>query len=151
LDFSDFYLFLTVKKLERIQLADEDHFFWVSASDFEWHWSTRIKERISGLSGASSRSKPKQWRLRQMITNFDQGYFCSISSERAGACAYVPGDISKMTNAAQSFTFRWLDIFNLHKRTIYWWERRQPGKRFAATENKIHRSKKRIARNERSI
>jgi hypothetical protein len=27
LDFSDFYLFLTVKKLERIQLADEDHFF----------------------------------------------------------------------------------------------------------------------------
>jgi hypothetical protein len=32
--------------------------------------SRRIEYRISGLGGPSSRSKSRQWRLRQMINNF---------------------------------------------------------------------------------
>jgi hypothetical protein len=42
----------------------------VSARDFEWYRSRRIEWRISGLGAVSSRSKPRQWRLRQVINNF---------------------------------------------------------------------------------
>jgi hypothetical protein len=44
--------------------------FWVLVRDFEGYRSIRIEWCIPGLSAASSRSKPRQWRLRQMINNF---------------------------------------------------------------------------------
>jgi hypothetical protein len=41
---SDFYLCPTMKeKLERTQVADEDKFFWIPASDFEGYRPGRIE------------------------------------------------------------------------------------------------------------
>jgi hypothetical protein len=47
------------------------------------------------LDASSSRSKPRQRRLRQMINNFRLYWLCSISSERADACIYRPDDNNK--------------------------------------------------------
>jgi hypothetical protein len=44
--------------------------FWVRARGFERSGSTRIEYPVSGLGAPSSRSKWRQWRLRQIINNF---------------------------------------------------------------------------------
>jgi hypothetical protein len=46
------------------------------------------------LDAAGSRSKSRQWRLRQMINNFHLYWLCSISSYGDGACTYRPNDNS---------------------------------------------------------
>jgi hypothetical protein len=45
------------------------------------------------LGAAGSRNKRRQWILHQMKNNSHLCWFCLISSDRDGACAYVPDDI----------------------------------------------------------
>jgi hypothetical protein len=78
---SDFYLYPTVKENSNGFRWLTRTSFWVPARDFEEHRSRRIEWRISSLDAAGSRSKSKQWRLRQMINNFHRYWLCFISSD----------------------------------------------------------------------
>jgi hypothetical protein len=66
---SSFYLFPTVKRNLNGCSWPTRTSFWVPARGFEGSRSWRIEYHISGLSGPNSRSKWRQWRLRQMINN----------------------------------------------------------------------------------
>jgi hypothetical protein len=48
--------------------------------------------RISSSDAAGSRSKPRQWKLCQMINNIDRYWLSSISSDGPGAWTYRRDD-----------------------------------------------------------
>jgi hypothetical protein len=59
------------------------------------------------LDASGLRSKPREWRLRQMTNNFHLYCFCSISSDAAGACTYRRDDIR--------FIYRQFNVISISK------------------------------------
>jgi hypothetical protein len=83
------------------------------------YWSRIIEWSISNLDVADSMNKSRQWRLRQMINNFRLYWFCSISSDRTGACTYRSDNIIIRWHlivimfSASKASLRWLSQWKL--------------------------------------